>query len=56
MHEAVDGELILSPRNNSEHGEICMCLGALLRLFADEKKLGAAWPRYREATLTHEDA
>ena len=40
-HEIVDGELVMSPKNNPEHGQICMRLGAALHMHVEQKKLGA---------------
>ncbi len=43
LQEVVDGELILSPKNNWQHGDICAELPMALRAFAKAKKLGAVW-------------
>jgi Uma2 family endonuclease len=40
-YEVVDGELVMSPKNNPEHGNICMRLGSALQVFVERKKLGA---------------
>jgi Uma2 family endonuclease len=40
-YEVVDGELVMSPKNNPEHGNICMRLGSALHTFVERKKLGA---------------
>ena len=42
-HELVDGELVMSPKNNPEHGEICTRLLTALFLHAKTHKLGAVW-------------
>ena len=41
IHEVVDGELVMSPKNNFYHGEICSRLLAALVSFNDTHKLGA---------------
>ena len=41
IHEVVDGQLIMSPKNNFYHGEICSRLLAALVNFNDAHKLGA---------------
>ena len=43
LHEVVDGELIMSPKNNWQHGDICAELLMALRAFAKANKLGAVW-------------
>ena len=43
IHEVVDGELVMSPKNNWQHGEICVRLLIALRSFADAHRLGAVW-------------
>jgi Uma2 family endonuclease len=43
IHELVNGELVMSPKNNWEHGEICARLLTALKIFADSKRLGAVW-------------
>src|SRR5688572_19199882 len=43
LHEVVNGELVMSPKNNPEHGEICARLLTALRTFADAHKLGPVW-------------
>ena len=40
IHEVVDGELIMSPKNNFEHGEICARLLTALRSHAIADRLG----------------
>lgn len=43
IHELVNGELVMSPKNNWLHGEICSRLLVAMRSFADQKRLGAVW-------------
>src|SRR5262245_14385462 len=43
LHEVVNGELVVSPKNNWLHGEICARLIAALKTFADVHRLGAVW-------------
>jgi Uma2 family endonuclease len=43
IHEVVDGELVMSPKNNWQHGEICARLLTALKTFADQQRLGAVW-------------
>ena len=43
FHEVVSGELVVSPKNNWLHGEICARLIAALKTFADAHRLGAVW-------------
>jgi Uma2 family endonuclease len=43
IHEIVNGELIMSPKNNWLHGEICMRLSTAMKHFADLHRLGAVW-------------
>lgn len=38
--ELVDGELVISPKNNFEHGDICVKLSSALVQFVQERKLG----------------
>ncbi len=40
IHEVVDGELVLSPMNNFEHGDICVRLSGALREFNRKHRLG----------------
>jgi Uma2 family endonuclease len=40
-HELVDGELVMSPKNDFFHGDICSELAAALREFAKTHRLGA---------------
>jgi Uma2 family endonuclease len=41
IHEVVDGELVMSPKNNWYHGRICTRLSAALVEFCRKHKLGA---------------
>ena len=43
IHEVVDGELVMSPKNNYEHGEMCSALLIALGTHAKLHKLGAVW-------------
>lgn len=43
MHEVVNGELVMSPKNNWQHGEICIRLSTALKTYADAHRLGAVW-------------
>jgi Uma2 family endonuclease len=43
IHEVVDGELVMSPKNNPYHGNICAELSTALCTFAKANKLGAVW-------------
>ncbi len=43
IHEVVDGELVMSPKNDPYHGDICAELSMALRSFAKEHKLGRVW-------------
>jgi len=43
IHEVVDGELVTSPKNNWQHGEICARLFIALKGFADARRLGVVW-------------
>ena len=40
IHEVVDGELVMSPKNNFDHGNICAALLTALRTFAQKHRLG----------------
>ena len=42
-HEVVDGELVMSPKNDPYHGDICADLSMALRAFAKARQLGAVW-------------
>lgn len=43
LHEVVAGELVMSPKNNWQHGEICARLLTALKTYADLHRLGAVW-------------
>jgi len=43
IHELVNGELVRSPKNNYQHGDICAQLLIALRTYAQNHKLGAVW-------------
>jgi Uma2 family endonuclease len=43
LHEVVNGELVMSPKNNPYHGDICADLLTALRTHAKARKLGAVW-------------
>jgi Uma2 family endonuclease len=43
IHEVVDGELVISPKNNPYHGNMCAQLLTALCEFAQARKLGAVW-------------
>lgn len=43
IHELVDGELVMSPKNDSYHGRICTRLLSALFTFVTSHKLGAVW-------------
>src|ERR1051325_1455606 len=40
IHEVVDGELVMSPKNNFEHEDICARLVTAMRTFVKAKRLG----------------
>ncbi len=40
IHEVVDGALVMSPKNNFEHGDVCARLLTALNTFARARKLG----------------
>jgi len=42
-HELVEGEIVMSPRNDSFHGDICTRLIAALLAFVERGRLGAIW-------------
>jgi Uma2 family endonuclease len=42
-HELVNGELVMSPKNNCQRGDICAQLLVALRSHAQNCKLGAVW-------------
>jgi Uma2 family endonuclease len=39
-HELVDGELVMSPKNNFRHGDICIRISAALVNFVNSRRLG----------------
>jgi len=41
IHEVVNGELVMSPKNNFYHGDICSELLTAMRLFVKKNRLGA---------------
>jgi len=41
VHEVVNGELVVSPKNDFYHGRICMRLSTALHLHATQRRLGA---------------
>ena len=43
IHEVVDGELVISPKNNSLHGTISARLLTAVCTFVMARKLGAVW-------------
>jgi len=43
IHEVVDGELVMSPKNNPYHGKICAELLTALCTFVKARQLGAVW-------------
>ena len=43
IHELVDGEIVMSPKNNSFQGDICTRLIAALMAFTEPGRLGAVW-------------
>jgi Uma2 family endonuclease len=43
IHELIDGELVVSPRHDCFHGDICTRLSAALLVFAETRRLGAVW-------------
>lgn len=43
IHEVVDGELVMSPKNNWQHGDICAELLMVMRAHAKSNHLGAVW-------------
>jgi Uma2 family endonuclease len=40
-HEVVNGELVVSPKNDFYHGRICMRLSSALHTYATQQRLGA---------------
>jgi Uma2 family endonuclease len=43
LHEVVNGELVMSPKNDFYHGDICAELLTALRTHAKANQLGAVW-------------
>lgn len=43
MHEVVNGELVMSPKNDPFHGDICTQLTSALLASARKQRLGAVW-------------
>jgi Uma2 family endonuclease len=43
LHEVVNGELVMSPKNNWQHGDICAELLMMMRAHAKANKLGAVF-------------
>ena len=43
IHEVVDGGLVMSPKNNPYHGNICARLLTALCVFVEARKLGGVW-------------
>ena len=41
LHEVVNGELVMSPKNDFFHGRICTRLSTALNNFVTQQKLGA---------------
>src|SRR5712671_4900335 len=41
LHEVVDGELVMSPKNDFFHGRVCTRLSSALHAFAVQHRLGA---------------
>ncbi len=52
-HEVVDGELVISPKNNPYHGNICAELLMAMCAFAKAHRLGAVWDSRRGPTKTY---
>lgn len=40
LHEIVNGELVMSPKNNFQHGDLCMRLSTALNNFVTGRQLG----------------
>jgi Uma2 family endonuclease len=49
MHEVVSGELVMSPKNDFFHGDICSELLTALRQFVQARRLGAVLDSSTEA-------
>ena len=43
IHELVQGELVISPKNDPFHGDICVGLSTALKNFVEAGRLGAVW-------------
>ncbi len=43
IHEVVDGELVMSPKNTPYHGDMCADLSMALRAFAKARQLEVVW-------------
>lgn len=43
IHEVVNGELVMSPKNNWVHGDLCVRLIVALATFTREQRLGAVF-------------
>lgn len=43
VHEVVNGELVMSPKNNWKHGDICVRLVIALGTFVGQRRLGAVF-------------
>jgi Uma2 family endonuclease len=43
IHEIVDGDLVMSPKNNWQHGDICTQLLIAIGQHAKQQNLGAVW-------------
>lgn len=43
IHEVVDGDLVISPKNDSFHGRICTRLLVALETFTRSHRLGVVW-------------
>jgi Uma2 family endonuclease len=43
IHEVVNGQLVMSPKNNPYHGDICADLLMAMRAFAKGRQLGTVW-------------
>jgi Uma2 family endonuclease len=43
IHELVDGEHVVSPKDVPSHGDVCTRLSAALLAFAETRRLGAVW-------------
>lgn len=43
IHELVNGELVMSPKNNWQHGDLCARLVMALGMYAQQNRLGAVF-------------